>query len=63
MKVYRCYAKVVGSKYLGTVEANSEKEAIDKAYELNECYITLCHYCSSECEDAEVTDVTVEEDN
>lgn len=60
---YHIYAKVVGSKYLGEVEANSEKEAIQKGWDLDEACVSLCHQCSSECEDAEIEEITVDELN
>jgi hypothetical protein len=60
MKTWLCYGKVVGSKYLGTVKAKTEKEALEKASELEECYISLCNHCISECEDAEITQIIVE---
>ncbi|MEJ2293866.1 MAG: hypothetical protein P8Y23_03785 [Candidatus Lokiarchaeota archaeon] len=64
---YSVYAKVVGSKYLGEVEASSEKEAIEKGWGLDEACVCLCHQCSSECENPEVDDISVvqhgDEDN
>lgn len=60
---YHVWAKVVGSKYLGEVEADSEEEAIEKGRELDECGIFLCYQCSSECEDAEMEEITVDELN
>jgi hypothetical protein len=60
MKKYYCYATVTGSKYLGIVEANNEKEAEKKAWELDELYVSLCHQCAGECEDAEITKILVE---
>jgi hypothetical protein len=47
---------VTGSKFLGTFEADTEEEAITMALESEEAYVTLCHQCSSECEDAEIHD-------
>jgi hypothetical protein len=62
MKRYGVYAKVIGSKYLGTFEAKSKKEAIDKALEENGS-VSLCHSCSSECEDPELSDIIAEEES
>ena len=55
---YNVYGKVVGSKFIGTFEADSEREAMEKAGE--NASISLCHYCSGECENAEIEDFTAE---
>jgi hypothetical protein len=60
MPKYRAYGTVVGEKYLGEIEAANEEEAKEKAFNLGECYISLCHQCSSECEDGEIHEVNVE---
>lgn len=52
-KQYRVWAAVVGPKYLGKFMADSELDAVDKALEQNGS-VSLCHQCSSECEDAEI---------
>lgn len=62
MPTFQCYGQVVGSKYLGEVEAATKEEAEEKALELDNCSVTFCHNCESECEDAEVKDVVVERD-
>jgi len=62
MAKYRLYARVVCSKYLGVVDADTTVEAIQKAYDLEETNIDLCHHCSSECEDPFVDDITAELD-
>lgn len=61
MTKYRVYGKVEGTKYLGTFEANSKEEAENMAGDSEEAYVCLCHACSSECEDAEITTFTAEE--
>lgn len=61
MKTWRVYATVTGSKYLGEVEAETEEEAKEKAFDLDAAYISLCHACSTHCEDAEITEVVAEE--
>lgn len=62
MMKFHVYGKVVGTKYLGTVEAESEKEAIRKVEngEGPEMSVQLCHHCSSQCEDPEIDDITVD---
>lgn len=59
MPKYRAYGVVSGSKYLGIVEAPDKDEAELKALESEEAFVSLCHQCSSECEDAEVTEVNL----
>ena len=59
MPRYRCVGTVTGSKYLGVVEAPDPESAKAKALDL-EGHVSFCHQCSDECEDAEVTDVSVE---
>lgn len=61
MKKYNVYAMVRGRKFLGTFEASNEEEAIEKAIEENG-FISLCHQCSSECEDAELENIEAEEE-
>jgi hypothetical protein len=57
---YHAYAIVTGSKYLGEFEADSPEEAEKMAATSDAGYISLCHKCSHQCEDAEVTHITVE---
>lgn len=57
---YRCYATVMAGKYLGEVEADSEDEAKEKAWELDTCYVSFCHQCADQAEDPEITEVSVE---
>lgn len=60
MPVYRVNATIVGSKYLGEYTAATPQEAEEMA--INEAgSVCLCHVCSSECEDAEIESITVEE--
>tara|TARA_E500000305_G_C4028231_1_gene243093 strand:+ start:698 stop:901 length:204 start_codon:yes stop_codon:yes gene_type:complete len=54
------YAVVSGSKFLGEVEAATKEEAIQKAWGLDSCYASVCHQCSRQIEDAEVTDIHAE---
>lgn len=60
MPRYYVTASVRGSKYLGEYEAANEKEACRMAWE-RDGYVSLCHQCSSECEDPEVDDVVATE--
>lgn len=59
MKKYAVSAKVSGGKYLGKFEANSKEEAEELA--MQEAFVFLCHQCSSECEDPQITEVIAEE--
>lgn len=63
MKKYHCYGTVIGSKYLGEVEAENIEEAMTKAWELEEAWISFCHQCSRECEDPMVSSIHVESDD
>lgn len=60
-KKYAVYAAVVGTKYLGEVEASSAEEAVDLAYNLDTIHIGLCHRCIRQCEDPTISEITVEE--
>jgi len=60
MTKYRAYAKVTGSKCLGEFEADSSEEAKRLATESENCDVSLCWSCASECEDAEIEEVFVE---
>ena len=61
MPKFRVYGKVVGTKYLGTYEAKTKQDAIEQGVK-KEGFISLCHHCSKECEDAEVTNITAEKE-
>lgn len=54
MTKYRVYGTVTGSKYLGEFEADTKEEAMDKAAESDECYVSLCHQCAREADGAEI---------
>ena len=56
---FRVYGTVVGSKYLGIFEAESKEEAEEKA--LDTSSVSLCHQCSEECEDPEISKTHAEE--
>lgn len=58
MKTWDCYARVVGSKFLGTVEAETAEEAKQKAWDLPTAYISLCHECAGEV-DPDIDDIDV----
>lgn len=61
MKKWDVWGTVTGTKYIGTVEANSRKGAEEKAYQHDNIDVMLCHKCSRECETPEIHDVYVEE--
>ena len=60
LKTYQCIGSVVGGKYLGEVQAKSPEEAIEKAYRDLDSYVSLCHKCSGECENAEIQEIILE---
>jgi hypothetical protein len=61
MAKWRLYAAVHGGKHLGEVEAATAEEAIEKGYELDTCYVSLCHQCSRQCDGAEIGDISADE--
>lgn len=61
MKTYTCYAKIVGTKWLGDVEAENATEALKLAHELDTCYVSVCHQCSDQVDSPEIDEVFVEE--
>lgn len=52
---------VSGGKHLGTVVAASEEEAIERAWKLDTVDVGLCHHCSAQIEDPEITEIVVSE--
>ncbi len=44
---------------MGVFKAKTEEEAIEKAS--RNCFVSLCHQCSDECEDAEIHNFDVVE--
>ena len=61
MPKYSLYGKVFASKYLGEVEAETKEEAIEKGYELDSCFVSVCHQCAKEIEDPEIDEIEAEE--
>lgn len=57
---YHVIGSVKGSKYLGVYEADSAEEAIEAALNEQGGPISLCHSCSSQCEDGSVEEATAE---
>lgn len=61
MPKFNVWAAVKGTKYLGEFEAETAEQAIELAGESDAASPTLCHQCSSECEDPECSDFTAEQ--
>ena len=61
MTTWAVYGTVTGGKYLGEVEADSKEEAEEKANVLDTLSVSLCWQCASQVENAEITDIVVEE--
>lgn len=59
---YLVYGKVVGTKWMGTVEAENEKEAMKLANELDS-HVSICHQCADEVDSLEVDEIFVEKDD
>lgn len=62
MKKWHIYGVVTGTKYMGMVHADTEKEAQKRGMELDSGSVTLCHHCAEQCSDPEIQDVNVEEE-
>ena len=53
---------VSASKYLGTYSADTKEQAEEMAMnDPNACSVSLCHRCSSECEDPEIVNAEASE--
>lgn len=63
MKRWSVIGSVTGGKYLVVFEAKTADEAIEKAINKNGGMISLCHQCSSECDDGTVEEASAEETN
>lgn len=57
---YTVYGKVVGTKFLGTFEAESPEEAEELALANGNYHISVCHQCSREVDDPEIESIIVE---
>lgn len=62
-KKFDVYGVVTGGKYLGQVEADSLEEAMDivDSGKGPAQDASFCHQCAKECENPEITDLTVVE--
>ena len=58
-KRYRVYGTVTGGKFLGIYEAASKEEAEDRAWAA--AHVCICHQCSREIDDPDITAVEAEE--
>jgi hypothetical protein len=61
MAKFHVYGAVTGTKYLGVFEGTTKEEALAAA--APEAFVSLCHQCDDECQDAEIHDMTAEEIN
>ena len=60
MRKYKVYGIVTGSKYIGEFEAESPEEAQELAAESDKVYVSICHQCSDECDDPQITEFQAE---
>lgn len=60
-KKFHVYGKVVGTKYLGVVQAKNEDEAEREAENLVDQHIFLCNQCSKQVEGLEVQGYIIED--
>lgn len=61
MPKYRVYGSVVATKYIGEFEAGTKEEAERMAWDSEECWVSVCHQCSSDVSDPEIEEIIVEE--
>lgn len=59
MPKFRVHGRVVGTKYIGEYEAATAADA--EALAWRDAHSSMCHQCSSECEDAEIDELVVEQ--
>lgn len=52
---------VKASKWLGEFEADTPEVAIELALQSDAASVSLCHHCSSECEDPQIEEAIAEE--
>ena len=58
MAKFHVSGTVVGSTYIGEFEADTEADAIEKA--ATKAHVSLCHQCSPNCENIEITEISAE---
>lgn len=63
MAKWICYGAVSGTKYLGTVDAETAEEAEEKAWKLDKACVSVCHQCSSEISNPEIDFISVEQED
>jgi hypothetical protein len=54
---------ISAGKYLGTVEAETKEEAIEKGWQLESCHVSVCHQCADDVEDPEIIEIAASEEN
>lgn len=60
MPKYRVNAVVVGGKYIGEFDAENPEEAEQLAWNSDQCDVSFCWQCTSDCEGAEIEKLCVE---
>lgn len=60
MAKYAVYGAVTATKYIGTVEAETEEEAIKLGWKHDNCYVSVCHQCADHVEDPDIQSLIVE---
>lgn len=60
-KVFAVHGTVIGGKFLGEYEAETKEQAIALAEAEHGGPISLCHQCSSECEDGFIDKIDADE--
>jgi hypothetical protein len=62
MPRYRVVGTVVGTKYLGEFTADTAEQAVEMALESGQAFVDLCHQCSDQCDNAEISRADAEEE-
>jgi hypothetical protein len=60
MKKYQVYAMYTASKPVGEVEAENEKEAVERGWGLVD-HVRLCHECARKLDVGDAYEVLIEE--
>lgn len=54
------FASVVGTKFIGTFDAETAEGAIALAEESDETSVIFCHQCARQCEDPQAIELKAE---
>lgn len=63
MAKWRLYGLASATKFLGTVESDTEEEAIEKGYELDSCHVSICRHCAHEIDVSDINQIEAEKED